>query len=135
MSRNGLLSHVEINVSDLKKSTDFWQWLLEYFGYHQHQKWDKGISWKKNDTYIVLAQTEDAFQEHGYHRKRTGLNHLAFHADSIEDVKAFALQLGKKCITPLYSQKPSIAMDPEYYAVYFEDPDRIKIEYVFIAQN
>ena len=133
MSRNGLLSHIEINVSDLNASTVFWKWMLEYFGYHQHQKWDKGISWKKNDTYIVLVQTEDDFQKAGYHRKRTGLNHLAFHADSIMDVKLFAQELEKKNIKTLYNEHQHSTAQSEYYAVYFEDPDRIKLEYVFIA--
>ncbi|WP_239584829.1 hypothetical protein [Chryseomicrobium aureum] len=33
----GILHHVELYVSDLKRSTEFWGWLLEELGYELFQ--------------------------------------------------------------------------------------------------
>ncbi|MBM7644506.1 hypothetical protein JOD45_000699 [Scopulibacillus daqui] len=34
----GLIHHVEINVSDIKKSVEFWDWFLKDLGYRIYQK-------------------------------------------------------------------------------------------------
>jgi catechol 2,3-dioxygenase-like lactoylglutathione lyase family enzyme len=69
----------------------------------------------------------------GFHRKRTGLNHVAFRVLSGELVDRFVSEfLGPRSSQPLYGGAKKY---PEYvegcYAVYFEDPDRIKIEVVY----
>jgi catechol 2,3-dioxygenase-like lactoylglutathione lyase family enzyme len=127
---HGKLHHIEIYVSDLEKSTNFWQWLLtEMFEYEVFQKWEQGISFKFYETYIVLVQTEENYLEPTYHRKRTGLNHLAFHCDSRQFVDDLLKKLIERNINILYpDEHPDTNED--YYAVYFEDPDRIKVEVV-----
>lgn len=126
----GLLHHVELYVSNLDKSRDFWGWFLESLGYEQFQSWPEGISWKLGETYLVLVQVEERFQDPPYHRCRTGLNHLAFHAESREHVDAVTKELGRRGQAVLYEDKHPYAGGPDYYAVFFEDPDRMKIELV-----
>lgn len=123
-----MLHHVEINVSDLQASREFWGWLLEKLGYRKFQEWEDGISWKQGETYLVFVQTEQRFLELPYHRKATGLNHLAFHAGSREQVDELTQELMKKGIPVLYQDRHPYAGGPEHYAVFFEDPDRIKVE-------
>jgi catechol 2,3-dioxygenase-like lactoylglutathione lyase family enzyme len=125
-----LLHHVEIYVSNLEKSTLFWDWLLTELGYETYQKWDKGISWKYGDTYIVFVQTEERFMDVTYHRCRVGLNHLAFHATSTQQVEELTTKLKEKGINILYLDQHPFAGGKDYHAVYFEDPDRIKVEIV-----
>jgi catechol 2,3-dioxygenase-like lactoylglutathione lyase family enzyme len=125
-----MLHHVEIYVSNLEKSVEFWSWLLTELGYEQYQKWDLGISWKYQETYLVFVQAEQRFLDVPYHRCRVGLNHLAFHARSREHVDELTESLIKKEISILYKEKHPYAGGPEYYAVFFEDPDRIKVELV-----
>ncbi|MBK7092493.1 MAG: VOC family protein [bacterium] len=124
----GQLHHVEIYVSDLAKSTEFWGWLLEELGYRIFQSWNKGQSWILGSTYIVLVQTEDRFLDVPYHRCRTGLNHLAFHARSREHVDELICKLTSRGVNFLYQDKHPFAGGS--YGVFFEDPDRIKIELV-----
>lgn len=126
----GLLHHIEIYVSDLKKSTEFWGWFLEELGYKVFQKWEAGRSWKIGDTYIVFVQTEDRFLDVPYHRCQVGLNHLAFHADSRQQVDHMTEKLKSEGFTILYAEKHPFAGGDNHYAVYFEDPDRIKVELV-----
>ncbi|KHF36765.1 hypothetical protein CM49_01071 [Paenibacillus sp. P1XP2] len=73
-----MLHHVEINVSELGRSREFWEWFLTRLGYELYQDWDQGFSFKHGKTYLVFVQTEERFLDAPYHRKATGLNHLAF---------------------------------------------------------
>jgi len=121
---------MEIYVSDLKSSIDFWGWFLEYLGYRPFQSWESGHSWKLGKTYIVFVQAEERFMDIPYHRCRVGLNHLAFHADSREQVDDMTKKLEGNGVKILYSDKHPFAGGEKHYAVYFEDPDRIKVELV-----
>jgi catechol 2,3-dioxygenase-like lactoylglutathione lyase family enzyme len=128
---NGALHHVEIYVSDLNKSILFWKWLLtEKFSYVISQKWDSGISFSLGDTYLVFVQTEEKYLKQSFNRKNTGLNHLAFHSDSKEFIDALTLELKSKGVSILYPEKHPYAGGEDYYAVFFEDPDRFKVEVV-----
>ncbi|MCM3477662.1 VOC family protein [Caldifermentibacillus hisashii] len=126
----GLLHHVEINVADLNRSIAFWGWFLEELGYTPFQEWENGKSWKLADTYLVFVQTEERFLDVPYHRSRVGLNHLAFYAESREHVDNITRKLKEKGIKILYEDRHPFAGGKEHYAVFFEDPDRIKVELV-----
>ena len=128
---DGTVHHIEIYVSDLNRSILFWEWLLtKKFSYKVFQKWDSGISFIFGDTYIVFVQTEEKYTDNSYHRKKTGLNHLAFQCGSREFVDSLTNELKEKNINILYAEKHPFAGGEDYYAVFFEDPDRIKVEVV-----
>lgn len=128
---NGTIHHVEIYVSDLERTVAFWQWLLtEKFSYKIFQKWNSGISFILGDSYIVFVQTESKYLDKSYNRKNTGLNHLAFHCSSREFVDTLTKELKEKKINILYEDRHPFAGGEDYYAVFFEDPDRIKVEVV-----
>ena len=125
-----MLHHIEINVSNLKKSAEFWGWFLQELGYTPFQTWDKGFSYRDGNTYIVFVQTEERFMDIPYHRGGTGLNHLAFHAESKDQVDEMTRKLKARSIPVLYEDRHPYAGGPEHYAVFFEDPDRVKVELV-----
>ncbi|MFT8310820.1 MAG: VOC family protein [Sporolactobacillus sp.] len=127
---HGLLHHVEVNVSNLNESVRFWGWFLEKLGYELVQEWEEGKSWELGDTYIVFVQTRKKYLDIPYHRCRTGLNHLAFHAESREEVDEMTEALIKRGVNILYKDRHPFAGGKDYYAVFFEDPDRIKVEFV-----
>lgn len=126
----GALHHVELYVSDLKRSMEFWSWFLTGLGYERVAAWDQGESWELGPTYLVFVQVEERFQEPAYHRCRVGLNHLAFHGRDRAHVDELTEALRERGVTVLYEDRHPYAGGPNYYAVYFEDPDRIKVELV-----
>lgn len=126
--RRGFLHHIELYVSNLQNSYNFWSWFLKEMGYKEHQSWESGFSFKLGPTYIVFVQTENQYLENKYHRKQVGLNHLAFYAESKKDVDELTEKLKEKDVVILYQDKHPHAGGN--YAVYFEDPDRIKVEVV-----
>ncbi len=126
----GHIHHIELYVSDLVQSMNFWSWFLSDLGYELYQKWDRGQSYKLEESYIVFVQTEEKYMEIPYHRCGVGLNHLAFHADSREEVDVMTEKLIHSGIKILYEERHPFAGGEDYYAVFFEDPDRIKVEFV-----
>lgn len=124
----GQIHHVELYVSDLKATIDFWGWLLPMLGYSVYQQWEGGISYIHGHTYLVFVQVEARFQQPAYHRCRVGLNHLAFYAPDKETIDRITEALVARGVPLLYSDRHPYAGGPDYYAVFFEDPDRIKVE-------
>lgn len=135
MMATGMIHHFEINVSNLQRSIAFWGWLLKELGYESFQEWESGKSWKLGETYLVFVQTDVKFIEPGYHRRRTGLNHIAFHGRSREQVNQLTERLMSKNVPILYKDKHPYAGGEHHYAVFFEDPDRIKVEIVAPINN
>jgi catechol 2,3-dioxygenase-like lactoylglutathione lyase family enzyme len=125
-----MLHHIEINVSNLEKTKMFWGWIMSKLGYEIFQQWESGISWKQGSTYIVFVQTLVQYLPSSYHRSQTGLNHLAFHASSKQQVDDMTLELVEKGVKILYSYRHPYAGWQNHYAVFFEDPDRIKVELI-----
>lgn len=127
-SQKGLLHHVEIYVPDLQVCISFWGWLLQKLGYQEYQRWDAGISYILADTYIVFVQTEERFQNPPYHRCHNGLNHLAFHGGTIEFIDEMKNELISRGVTILYPESYPHAGGEDGYALFFEDPQRMKVE-------
>lgn len=126
----GTLHHVELYVSDLPRSKEFWGWFLGLLGYTVYQEWSEGVSFRLGATYIVFVQTDPRHLDVPYHRCRTGLNHLAFHAASRGEVDEITGLLRERGTTILYADRHPHAGGSDYYALFFEDPDRIKVELV-----
>lgn len=125
--------HVEVYVSDLAASVTFWDWLLMELGFDQHQQWPKGKSWRCGSHYLVLVQADERYLRAGFHRKRVGLNHLAFWAPSPAAFESLLGGFHARGIRLLYQDRyENPAVDEG--VVFFEDPDRIKVEVVRPAQ-
>lgn len=124
----GKLHHIELYVKSLETSKNFWGWLLNELGYMEYQSWEEGISYILDDTYIVFVQVGKKYLDLNYHRCGVGLNHLAFHGGDKNFVDEITTKLKARGTKILYKDKHPYAGGVDYYAVYFEDPDRIKVE-------
>ena len=124
---SGQLHHVELYASDLEGSVGFWDWLLGELGYRVKREWNNGRSWVNGPTYVVLVQADDPDQP--FDRHTAGLNHLAFHAASREQVDEITAAVRERDdTTVLYEDRHPFAGG--YYALYCEDPEGIKVEVV-----
>lgn len=123
-----MIHHIELNVTDLEISRKFYDTLFPVLGYSLFQEWTGGFSYRKGKEYIVFVQTPADFLEAGYHRKAAGLNHIAFHASSPLEVDAITEKMRQSGASILYQDRHPYAGGNETYAVFMEDPDRLKIE-------
>jgi catechol 2,3-dioxygenase-like lactoylglutathione lyase family enzyme len=126
-----MLHHVELYVSDLERSVAFWTPFMAFLGYWP-DRWSVGMNYVRgaDDTYFCLLPADPEHLAAGYHRKRVGLNHLAFRGSSRSQVDQIANWLKSSGHTLLYEDRHPYAGGPDYYAVFCEDPDRFKIEVV-----
>jgi catechol 2,3-dioxygenase-like lactoylglutathione lyase family enzyme len=126
------LGHIGINLSSEGEPFDFWKDLLTFLDFDIEPD---GNHFDATDghTYLCVQVTKPDYQEPNFHRKRTGLGHIAFQVDSAGMVDAFVDGFLKpRQIKALYGgAKMYPDYTPNYYAVYFEDPDRIKVEVVY----
>lgn len=102
--------------------------MLPELGYEKFQEWPQGFSYKLGKTYIVFVQTEEKFLASPYHRKATGLNHLAFYANNRQQVDELTEKMRQSGVHILYEDRHPYAGGNHTYAVFMEDPDRMKIE-------
>jgi catechol 2,3-dioxygenase-like lactoylglutathione lyase family enzyme len=125
-----MLDHIEIYVSDLERSIDFWTPLLTRLGY-EPDRWSDGINYRRaQQPYLSFLTAPSEHIAAGYHRQRIGLNHLAFRAESRAQVDKIAKWAKSAGYSVLYEDRFPFATGPGYYAMFCEDPDRIKVEVV-----
>jgi catechol 2,3-dioxygenase-like lactoylglutathione lyase family enzyme len=132
----GAPSHVDLTVTDLARSIEFYDQVLGSLGYRRIGDAGAGAPcWGTSDAdggfftiALQAARPESARKPHD--RYAPGLHHLAFHANSREDVGAFhkvLLSIGARVLDP----PAEYHYTPGYYAVFFSDPDGLKLEVVF----
>ncbi|MDO9181857.1 MAG: VOC family protein [Bacteriovorax sp.] len=126
------LSHLEILVSNYRASIIFYDLILLPLG------WERIITRTDHTAYtdgtlkLILSPVEEKYLKDGYHRKHIGLNHLAFYAQTKDQVDQFSEKiLRANGISQLNENEKNSNGDTDYYAVCFEDPDRIKLELVY----
>jgi catechol 2,3-dioxygenase-like lactoylglutathione lyase family enzyme len=130
-----MLHHIEIYVSDLERSLAFWTPFMQQLGY-EAERWSGGMNYLRDDeAYLCFLQAPSNHLGAGYHRQRVGLNHLAFRGQSRAHVDVLAAWLKANRYTTLYDDAYPFAGGLDYYAVYAEDPDRIKVEVVAPRQG
>jgi len=125
--------HILINVSSKRKSFPFYKELLKYLGWEIIYEDSNYLGASSRPADLWFEETEPEYKKNYFHRKNTGINHFSFKVARKGDVDKFHQDfLKKKGIKTLY-ESPAIFPDygDNYYAVFFEDPDRIKIEVAY----
>ncbi|KKK66358.1 hypothetical protein LCGC14_2964920 [marine sediment metagenome] len=127
------LCHIFLNILNPEKSFPYYKEFLKYFDYEIEFENDQYLGMTNGVIDIWLQHTDMKYRDDKFHRKKTGINHFAFRVDTKDDVDKFYSEfLKSKNIKVLYNTpKPFPENTENYYAVYFEDPDRLKLEVCF----
>ncbi len=132
----GLVHHIDLTVSDMSASRPFYEAVLGFMGYRVGDVHDNGLDFDLIDQNapfcsigLLKARGEHAARAHD--RYSAGLHHLAWNAASRADVDALYQLLLKIGATILDAPAHYPRYGPDYYAVFFADPDGLKLEYVF----
>ena len=129
--------HFDIRVKDLKKSYSFYNKLLKYFGFKQVTDEKDYKGWSNGPNGFWIEQVTEKHIGKNFHRKQIGVNHIAFRAKSRKAIDDFYKNfLLKEKILVLYGgPKEYPEYHKGYYAVFFEDPDRIKLELMWMNES
>ena len=126
------LHHVDLTVSDLALAKRFYQPVMEFLGYRMTEGTEGDLGFASGDddgTGIMLHPAHPQSRDRKHDRYATGLHHLAFRAasrDEVDDLHRVLQRIGAKILDP-----PAVHYPPNYYAVFFADPDGLKLEFVF----
>jgi catechol 2,3-dioxygenase-like lactoylglutathione lyase family enzyme len=127
--------HVDLVVSSIERSLPFYRELLGPMGWHRVEE----VEGERGETiyYFVgpgssigLRQAQSESPEH-YDRYRVGLHHLALEAASRGMVNERAEWLRAQG-AEIESGPEEYWYIPGYYAVFFYDPDGLKLEIVHV---
>jgi glyoxylase I family protein len=130
--RAHVLHHLAISASELDVSTRFYDQILDPFGYTRTVTSDNVRGWTGPDPEILLYR---ARREHPIERHILGLpgwHHAAFIAESRGLVDEVYRILVEEQATVLDAPAEYPRYGEGYYAVYFEDPDGLKLEVAFV---
>ena len=121
------LDHVDLTVNDLARSIPFYEKVLGALGFRRvpHATY---VAWANAHLAIVLRPAE---RNAVFDRYRVGLHHLAFEAPSRAHVDESAEWLRERG-AEIESGPEEYSYVPGYYAVFFYDPDGIKLEIVHV---
>jgi catechol 2,3-dioxygenase-like lactoylglutathione lyase family enzyme len=126
--------HVDLVVSSIERSLPFYRELLGPLGWHRltEVEGERGETiWylEGGRTQIGLREAQSDAEE--YDRYAVGLHHLAFEALSRAVVDERAEWLATTGAF-LESEPQEYTYSPGYYAVFFYDPDGLKLEIVHL---
>ncbi len=131
----GSPSHVDLTVTDMPRSARFYDQVLGKLGYQRLPEAGAGAPcWGVADAAggffsIALQPASPGSAGRPLDRYAPGLHHLAFHADGRADVDDFNAFLEQIDATIL-DVPAEYSYTPGYYAVFFADPDGLKLEVV-----
>ena len=130
------LHHVDLVVSSIERSLPFYTGLLAPLGFHRVSE----VEGERGETIwyiggpgssVGLREAQSESESGAYDRYSLGLHHLAFEASSRAAVDERADWL-RAHGTELESEPQEYTYIPGYYAVFFFDPDGLKLEIVHV---
>ena len=132
----GAIHHVDLTVRDPWESRAFYDEVLGHMGYRCVREDARGFDWELRPpgggcASIGVMRASAAGGERRHDRYSPGLHHLAFAASSRADVDALYQVLRRIGATVLDPPADYPQYAAGYYAVFFADPDGLKLEFVY----
>jgi catechol 2,3-dioxygenase-like lactoylglutathione lyase family enzyme len=126
MARVVGIDHLVLSVGDFKRSKEFYTKLLGFLGFKLKYEYSDMAGWSNGKTLFWIAAADGQGRKHKYRKGDIGFHHYAFELSSRRDVDELGAFLEKNGMTIV--DPPGEYYDRNYYAVYFTDPDGMKLE-------
>jgi glyoxylase I family protein len=125
----GRIDHAIITVNSYDRACQFYDWLMPQVGYPNMHDYGAMRGWANETGSFWIKKAEAKFAADRFSKDRVGLCEIAFRADNRAQIDALAKGVEANGGTIL---DPPREYDyvPGYYAVFFADPDGIKLEFV-----
>ncbi|MCC6946737.1 MAG: VOC family protein [Bradyrhizobiaceae bacterium] len=119
------IDHLVLSVSDFDRSREFYDKLLKFLGFRILDEYADYIGWTNGRTRLWIARADAEGRRRKHRKGDVGFHHYAFELRSRRDVDALQTFLKQNEIEVV---DPAAERYPDYYAVYFLDPDGMKLE-------
>jgi catechol 2,3-dioxygenase-like lactoylglutathione lyase family enzyme len=121
------IDHLVLSVGDLARSKAYYARVLGFLGFRL--KYDIGdfAGWSNGRTLFWIAQADAQGRKRRHRKGDIGFHHYAFELESRAAVDALGAFLEKHGL-PVADPPDSYNGDDQYYAVFFHDPDGMRLE-------
>ena len=126
MARVVGIDHLVLSVGDFRRSMAFYSKLLGFLGFELKYDSADMAGWSNGKTLFWISAAAAQGKKRKYRKGDIGFHHYAFELSSRKDVDALGEFLERNGMTVL--DPPGEYYGPSYYAVYFADPDGMKLE-------
>src|SRR5260221_651601 len=114
-----------IRVNNFNKSLSFYRQRFDFLGFEMIDDFTDMIGWRNGRTAFWITGTDKTGWKRAFRPDDVGLHHYAFELRDRQDVDELQDFL-KKIDTEIVD--PASTYYDDYYAVYFRDPDGMKLE-------
>jgi catechol 2,3-dioxygenase-like lactoylglutathione lyase family enzyme len=130
-----MINHVDLTVLDPERSLSFYEAVLGFMGYRKVSAHARGYDFdlvRPDGGFcsIGVMRADGRGRGRRHDRYSPGLHHLAWSAESREDVNRLHELLCDIGATILDAPADYPEYGSDYYAVFFVDPDGLKFEFV-----
>ena len=119
------IDHISVRVSDYEKSKAFYGKLFTFLGFEISDEYADAIGWTNGKTRYWIGPADAAGKKHKHRIGDIGFHHYAFELRNRKDVDALQAFLEKEKVRIV---DPAAEYYDDYYAVFFLDPDGLKLE-------
>jgi len=124
------LGHIKILVANVKGSKEFYKKIFNKLEWKNIKEEDFGASWVSPEGFGFSIK-EAEHKEHEYKFGSPGIHHFCFKAKSKGKVDEFYELLLKEGVEICDAPAAYPEYTEDYYAVFFFDPDGIKLELAY----
>jgi len=126
------MHHLDLTVGDLAASAPFYEAILGFMGYRRVRDEADGIDWDLPTAAGTCSiGIKPARSARAHDRYTNGLHHFAWRAESRADVDRLHDLLRAMDATILDAPADYPHYGAGYYAVFFADPDGLKLEFAY----
>ncbi len=120
------IDHLVLSVGEFARSKEFYDKLLKFLGFKLKHDYADMAGWSNGKTLFWIAAADEQGRKHKYRKGDIGFHHYAFELASrkaVDELGTFLENNGMTVVDP-----PGEYYGRNYYAVYFTDPDGMKLE-------
>jgi catechol 2,3-dioxygenase-like lactoylglutathione lyase family enzyme len=133
MARVVGVDHLSIRVGDYEKSKLFYGRLFTFLGFKVEAEYPETMGWTNGQTLFWIGQASPEARKRKRHPGEIGIHHYAFRLRSRKDVDELDAFLRDELKAEIVD--PAGEYYDDYYAVFFLDPDGMKLEGMKYGEN
>lgn len=129
------IDHLVIRVSELERSKRFYDAVLGFMGFEREWEFGSIVGWNNGVTMFWIGEADAKGKRRRHREGDVGYHHYAFELAEraeVDELYAFLLEQEVEIVDPPAAY-PSYGEG--YYAVFFRDPDGLRLEAVFFLEK
>ena len=121
------IDHIVLSVGDLARSKDYYARVLGFLDFKLKHDSEGFAGWSNGKTLFWIAAADSQGKWRKYRKGDIGFHHYAFelaNRKAVDELGAFLIENNMKVADPPGTYNG----DDDYYAVFFHDPDGMRLE-------